>query len=306
MRKSIFSILGLYLLCIFIYPSIFGGIRGEIVGKDNNPIIGVRVTIISEEYPTTDRYTMKTNKKGNFIQIGLTPGYYQVQCEKDGYMPLTKTIQVPFSIIDIEVILIIAEEVAVQEKILGHKKSSEASKLLQQGNYEEAAKLYQEAIDKNPQDPTHYYNLGIAFMRMDKHDEAIEAFKKMIEIQPDSYSALKCLGQLYGKKKDYEEASKYFFLAVKVSSDDPEAHYNLGVSLVNIGDYPRALDAFRKSINSQEDYADSYYQLGLLYLNQNKLDEALAAFEEFIKLEPEDPKASTARNMIEFLKKQKK
>jgi Tfp pilus assembly protein PilF len=306
LRKSIFSIFGLFLLCIYIYPSVHGGIKGKIVGKDNNPINGVRVTIISMEY-TTERYAMKTNKKGEFIQIGLTPGYYQVRCEKDGYMPLAKKIKVPISeIVEKEFILTLHEEVTLPKQIPGNKVSSKASKLFQQGNYEEAAKLYQDAIDKNPEDPIYYYNLGTTYIRLDKSEEAIEAFKKMLKIQPDSFLALKYLGELYGKKKDYEEASKYFVLAVKVSSNDPEAHYNLGVSLENMGDYPRALDAFQKSINCQEDYADSYYQLGLLYVNQNKLDGALAAFEKFIQLEPGDSKASTARNMIEFIKKQKK
>lgn len=308
MKKYIFSLFGLFLFSLYILSSVHGGIKGKILDNNDNAIEGVRVTIISIEYPS-ERHPLKTNKKGEFIQIGLFPGFYQVRCEKDGYIPLAKKIRVHISeVVDEEFILTLTphEEVNLPKQIPGRKESVEGIKLFQQGNYEEAAKLYQKAIDKNPEDPIHYYNLGTTYIRMDRPEEAIKVFKKMIEIQPDSFSALKYLGQLYGNKKDFEEASKYLALAVKVSSDDPEAYYNLGVSLMNIVDYTGALDAFQKSINCQEDYADSYYQLGLLYLNQNKSYEALSAFKKFIQLKPEDPKASTARNMIEFIKKQKK
>lgn len=306
MKKYTCAFFGLVIFFFYIFSAVHGSIRGKILDDNNNPIEEVRVAIISMEYPS-ERHTLKTNKKGEFIQIGLSPGYYQVQCEKDGYMPLTKEIRVGISeIVEKEFILIASEEIIAPKQILGRKESSEAGKLFQQGKYEEAAKLYHEAIDNNPEEPIFYYNLGISYMRMKKPEEAIEVFKKMIEIQPDSYSALKYLGELYGKKKDYEEASRYLARAVKVSFDDPEAYYNLGVSLMNISDYTGALDAFQKSINCQEDYADSYYQLGLLYLNQNKLDEALSAFEKFLQIAPQDPKASTAKNIIEFIKEQKK
>lgn len=306
MKKYIFFLYSVVLFSFYLFSAIHGGIKGRIVDDNNNPIDVVRVTIISMEYPS-EKYTLKTNKKGEFIQIGLSPGYYQVRCEKEGYMPLAKEVRIHISeIVEKEFILTNAEEAAIPKQVPGRKESSKASKLFQQGKYEEAAKLYREAIDENPEDPIYYYNLGIAYMRLNKDDEAIEVFKKMTEIQSESFSALKYLGQLYAKKKDYKEASKYFSQAVKISSDDPEAYYNLGISLMNTGDYPEALGAFQKSINCQEDYADSYYQLGLLYLNQDKFDEALAAFETFLQIKPDDPKASTARNMIEFIKKKKK
>lgn len=306
MKKYIVFLLCLFLFSLHVFSAVHGGIKGKIVDNKNNPIDGVGVIIISMEYPS-ERLTLKTNKKGEFIQIGLSPGYYQVRCEKNGYMPLAKEIRVHISeIVEKDFILTTSEKPALPKQVPGRKESGEASRLFQQGKYEEAAKLYKEALDKNPEDPIYYYNLGIAYLRMSKIDEAIEVFKKMIEIQPNSFLALKYLGQIYGEKKDFGEASKYLAKAVKISSDDPEAYYNLGISLMNTGDYPGALEAFQKSIICQQGYADSYYQLGLLYLNQNKLDEAKAAFEKFLQLKPDDPKASTARNMIEFIKKQKK
>lgn len=303
MKKYIVFLLCLFSFSLHGFSAVHGGIKGKIVDNDNNPVEGVRVTIISMEYPS-ERYTLKTNKKGEFIQIGLAPGYYQVRCEKDGYAPLVNEVRVHISeIVEKEFILSPVEGPSSPEKIPGQEESSKASKLFQQGKYEEAVKLYQEAVEKNPDDPIYFYNLGIAYMRLNKIDEAIEALKKMIEIQPESFLALKYLGELYAKKGDYEKSSKYFNQAVKISSDDPEAYYNLGISLMNSGDYPGALEAFEKSIHSQKDYADSYYQLGLLYLNQNKLDKALEAFEKFLQISPDDSKASMARNMIEFIKK---
>lgn len=305
MRKATFLLLTLFLFYLHTYSGAHGGIKGKIIDNDNNPIEGVQLTIINMEYPS-ERHTVKTNKKGEFIQIGLYPGYYQVRCEKDKYLPEVKNIKISISkIVEIEIILTSSEKYIAPEQSPEDMVLRKAYELFQQGQYEEAAKVYKEAIDKDPENPTLYYNLGIAYMRLDKPDEAIQAFKKMIEIQPDSFSALKNLGELYAKEKYYEEASKYFSLAVNISSDDPEAYFNLGVSLMNCGDYPGAMEAFQRSINCQRNYAASYYQLGLLYVNQNKLEEAVAAFEKFLKLAPKDTKASTARKIIEFIKKKK-
>ena len=46
------------------------------------------------------------------------------------------------------------------------------------------------------------------------------------------------------------------------------------------------------------------HQLGLLHLNQDNLAEAQKAFEKFLQYAPDDAKAPTAKNMLDFIKKQ--
>ncbi len=304
MRKTVFLFLALFLFSKLSFPAAHGAIKGKVFDRNKNPIEGVQLTIISMEYPT-EQHLVKTDKKGEFIQIGLSPGYYQVKCEKEGFRPMIKEVRVSLLVFtEVEFGLNLAEETRAQKTELGDKELRLANKFFQEGNYQQAFESYKGVIAKRPGEPTLYYNLGVTALFLENSEEASEAFKKMLELQPDSFSALKKLGEIYGKKKDFQTASQYFAKAVAVSADDPEAYYNLGISLLNTGDLKRAQDAFFKSIACQDSYADSYYQLGLLHLNQNNLAEAQKAFEKFLQYAPDDAKAPTAKNMLDFIKKQ--
>ena len=60
-----------------------GMCKGKVVDAKNQPIEGAKVTIEFKE-GINRRYEVKTNKKGEFMQIGLQPGQYKVTAEKQG------------------------------------------------------------------------------------------------------------------------------------------------------------------------------------------------------------------------------
>jgi len=278
-----------------------GGIKGTVVDQNNDPIEGVKVTIVSIEYPS-QIFNLKTDKRGQFIQIGIEPGSYRVLCEKEGFSQHQSQIKVSMNTREeITVNLRPGQQEILVQGIPGSEELSEALQLFQKGKYEEALVGFKSALEKKPEDAIVYYNLGATYMVLEKQNEAIDAFRRSIDIQPDNFQALKYIGQLYGKKENYEEASKYYTRAAKISADDPEVFYNLGVSLMNINNQNEALNAFQKSIGCKKDYADAYYQLGLLYLNLNKMDKARTALKEFLRLAPDDPKAAMAKKILELL-----
>jgi len=299
---------GIIILFMLLFLSLYlsgtkGGIKGLVVDNQKKPIEGVAVTIIPLEYPST-QYVLKTNKKGEFFQIGLDPDYYQVRCEKDGYMPESARIKVSISEIAEAFITLnpVTPHLEVRT-ISGSAESKKAYQLYLDGKLEEAATEYRAAIEKNPGEASNYFNLGVMWMALNKFDEAVEAFKRAIEIQPQNFSALKYLGQIYSNENAYDEAEKYYRLASKVSAEDPEIFYNIGIIRMKAGDYPGAAEAFKKSIACDSHYADAIYQLGLIYLNQNQLLDALDAFEKFLKVSPDDPKAENVKKMIEIIRK---
>jgi tetratricopeptide (TPR) repeat protein len=285
-----------------VFPVVKGGLKGKITDDKNNPISNVSVTIISVEYPS-QQYKLTTNKKGEFIQIGLDPGYYLMRCEKEAYQPKEEQIRVPINQIVEKDITLNAEtgQMGVEE-IPGRKELREANKLYQEGKYEEALAAYQQAAVQAPEEATVQFNIGVTFMALGKVEDAAASFKKTLQIQPENSQALKYLGQIFGELKAFDESVEFYSRAAKISSNDPEIFYNLGVGHMNLGNQDAALEAFQKSIACNESYADSYYQLGLIFLNRNKMAEALAALEKFLLLAPEDGKAGNVREMIKIIK----
>ena len=284
-----------------------GGIKGKVLDQEQKPVEGAKITITNLEY-TTSQFIVKSNDNGEFIQIGLEPGYYQVVVEKEGFDPVMKQIRVHIKeIVEKEFILDKVKEVKMKKETPGEKEAKKAQKFYEEGNFKDAIESYQQALQKNPDNPEYHYNLGIVYIELGDVENAITALQKAIEIQPQNFLALKALGQIFVKeKKDYAKAVEYYSRASDISPDDPEVFFNLGVGHLNLQNFTQALEAFQKTIDCNESFSEAYYQLGLLHINQNNFEKAMEALEKFIELAPDDPKVPTADNMLEFLRKQKK
>src|SRR5438270_463760 len=58
-----------------------GQVKGKVVDKDNKPVEGAVVSIENLD-GAGQKLTTKTDKKGQYIQIGLTPGKYKISVTK--------------------------------------------------------------------------------------------------------------------------------------------------------------------------------------------------------------------------------
>ena len=57
-------------------------LKGKVVDAKGAPVDGAKVTITAKGMKNTRE--VKTNKKGEWVQIGLFPGDYSITAEKDG------------------------------------------------------------------------------------------------------------------------------------------------------------------------------------------------------------------------------
>lgn len=299
-KKTILTALFFLVISLHFFGTIRGTIRGVVKGKEGIPIEDVTVTVSSIQYSTV-RYVLKTNKKGEFFQIGLQPDYYQIKAEKDGYLPVIIEKRVRMQVVT--VVSIEMEEGKYHiGKSPGEDDFNDGIRLFNEGKHEEAAQSFQKATEKEPFEPIYYNNLGETYIKMEKYEEAIEAYNKMNEIQPESYTANKKLGELYGLKKEYEKAIPYYAKAAELSPEDPVAFYDIGACLINTHEYPSAIEALSKAVELKPDYALAYYQMGMIHVNQNQKDQAIKNLEKFLELAPEDPNAEVARQLIKYLK----
>ena len=73
--------------------------------------------------------------------------------------------------------------------ILAYQKSSEASKLYNENDYEGAIKLYDEAIQFNPYDYNLYNNRGRSYYGSKQYEKALKDFDKALELNPNCNAA---------------------------------------------------------------------------------------------------------------------
>jgi len=301
-------ILFVLMCCLLVYSTsieaqVQGKVRGAVIDNQGQPLEKVTVSIISVR-SASQRYEVKTDKDGKFAQIGIQPGYYQVICKKDGF--ITRTTEVHVEIASdtfLEIKLEAADQITMKSLSAADKAFMNATNLYNSQKYEEAVAGFREAIRLNPGNWAYYFNLGLAYKKLNKPADARVAFTRAVELNPDSFSANKEIGELLAREGDFNQAAEYYKKAVSLSPSDPDGHYNLGVCLVNLGQSEEALGHFQKTVELRADYADAYFQLGSIYISQNKVKEAIECLEKFVQLAPQHEKAPLARQLLDYLKK---
>jgi len=303
--KRQFLIAGWLLLSLALgsWPQVQGKIEGTVTDKNGRPLAGVEINIISTKMASR-HFERKTDKNGKFVQIGLWPGYYQVNFKKEGYLPVSREVKVSIgesTLVDIKM-----EEVEKSiEKMLSKADQLflKGNKLFAENKFAEAAAIFEKAISLNDTQWGYYFNLGLCYKKMGQSEKAVEVFQQSLKLNPESFIITKELGEALAKLGHYDDADEHYQKAVELNQDDPDVYYNYGVVLINLGKSPEALEAFQRAIELNPEHADAYYQLGTLYIGQNKTQEAIASLEKFIQLAPDDPKVKTAQQLLSYLKK---
>ena len=116
--------------------------------------------------------------------------------------------------------------------------------LLYTGNSDEAERLLEEYISKNPPSPDLLNLKGEIKYQKGNHKEAKEIFKKVIQSWPEYGKTLNNLGVIYWSEGKAEEGLKQFMKALKNNPDDLTATLNTGDILINLGNSRQAEKLF--------------------------------------------------------------
>ncbi len=85
-----------------------------------------------------------------------------------------------------------------------------ASKLFGENKFEEAIKLYSQAIEVKPDFTSAYFNRALAYAILNKYDEATRDANKVISLEPNSCDAPYVMGIISEYKQDYAGAAQWY------------------------------------------------------------------------------------------------
>jgi tetratricopeptide (TPR) repeat protein len=303
-------------LAILATPAIAqtGQIKGRVVDAENKPVEGAKVTV--QQIDTNSKFELKTNKKGEYMQIGMPPGQYKITAEKEG-LTQTKTQKVSLDMAEVNLTLkkggdlgdMSKEDRAKAEaRVAGIKAAyADAAALSNAGKHDEAIAKFNEVLKDVPRCTECY--IGIALSNREKKDYAAAeaAYKKALEIDANSVDAYSGLATVYNDQKKFTEAQAMSAEASKRSSTggasgNADVLYNAGVISWNANDFAKAGEQFTAAIAANPNHAESHFMLGQVYLNLGKLPEAAKQFEAYTKLAPTGPNAEKAKTNFEMLK----
>jgi Tfp pilus assembly protein PilF len=170
----------------------------------------------------------------------------------------------------------------------------QGSVLLQQEQYREALKKFQEADRIAPGNATVHNMSGLCYLRLEEYDQAVASFNTALDLIPSFTDARNNRGAAYLALEQYRLA-EVDFLAVLGDSTYPHrvaGYYNLGMTYYRRGQLAAAEENFLKAVTATQPVFEAYVRLSEIAQNQNRGEEAVSLMEEARLKFPERTDAS--------------
>lgn len=149
----------------------------------------------------------------------------------------------------------------------------------------EAVAAYKKSLDLDGNQPTAWYDLGVAYAAMDQFPEAISAYTKAIELDKTMARAFNNRAAAYARLKQFENAIADCSHAVELDPNDFLAWRNRGLARHDNGDLVGAMKDYDESIRINGKVAETYHYRGNVFLDQRNWSRALEDFNQAILLD---------------------
>ena len=268
-----------------------GGIEGKCTGEDGKPLAGYTIKVERQEMNWVSH--TKTNKKGEYVYIGLTPAEYKITLlspsgalvfhitQKIGMggpdtvdfdMAKEKANSAKQQMANPDTAKKIEEQTKDQKAFVGLKATfDQATLLYNQRHFAEAAAMFEQALTlaKEKNVPVVLARMADAYGAAAKQDQT-----------PDA------------RKQDQQKAIETYQKALALSPNEATLHNNLGSVYAEMGKVDDAKAEFQKAADANPSGASGYYyNLGVVMVNQGKMDDAGVALKKATELDPNNASA---------------
>jgi len=155
------------------------------------------------------------------------------------------------------------------------------------GNYQEAAREFERAVETEPTNDNAFRGLAGAYEHLGKSEEAENTYRRAIELRPHYWAGYNWLGAFYFRHARFREAAEMFNQVVALAPDSFLGYSNLGATYVEQARYAEAIKVLEQSIAIRaSDYG--YTNLGNAYFFLRRYEEADQAYEQAVRLAEKD------------------
>lgn len=181
-------------------------------------------------------------------------------------------------------------------KVAMDLKHPEAPRLLARvyhraGKLDEAEALFQELLQKSPNDADLRYRLGKVYLDKGDLNSAGSTFRQVLQLDPNNAAAHNGLANLYYRQRMMSEAMAEYQKALQLDPNLADAHIDLGNVYFATGNYPEAAKYFKRYVALEPRDAAGYFLLAKAYQMQRDstlFREGVAAAERAVRLDPQN------------------
>jgi len=310
-----------------------GGLTGKCTLQDGTPCMQCLLVIERQDIKGT--YKVKTNKKGEYVYVGLPLGNYKINLQ-DPNGKLLFYINHHVGMGDpTEVNFDLAKEMAAakqeqaqnpefQKKQLEQEKEQKSftglKQLFDQGQalygekkYAEAATMFEQALPlaKDKNQIAVLTRLADSYDKAGQHDKALETYQKVVALNPNDANVHNSMGSVYAAMGKVPEAQAEFQKSAEIDpANAAQAYYNLGAIMTNSGKLDEAAAAFKKATEINPKYADAYFLEAQALMGKATMGPdgkvvpaagTVEALQAYLNLDPNGKYAASAQGMLQSI-----
>ncbi len=166
------------------------------------------------------------------------------------------------------------------------------------GNFTEALRCYQKALDLGPDLGYVLVNAAHAQESLGRAAEAERLYRHALAADAKNADAANGLGLLMAKQDRNDEARSLFESAIAARRDDASAINNLGVLYINMGRVNDAIAAFQYGIKVAPDNEMLYLNLARVWVQKGERGKAHDLMQELLARKPDSQLASKALEQL--------
>lgn len=157
-------------------------------------------------------------------------------------------------------------------------------KLHQQGKLGQAKAIYEQVLEKNPENFDALHLLGVIAAANQNPSIAAELIGKALEVNPLSAEAYSNRSVVLNELMRFEEALASCDRAIAIKLDYADAHYNRGNALNALRRFEEALTSYDRAIAIKIDYAEAYNNRSTALQELKYFEEAVAGYDKAIAI----------------------
>ena len=178
-----------------------------------------------------------------------------------------------------------------------HPRLEEATTLIQQGRFSEAATLLGYVVQADPGDVNALLMLGSALSLVPRRDEAVQVLLKAMELRPHEARVYASAGAAFARLGEHDAALQVYQRAVSIDANLGDAHLNIALILAAREEFDPAEEHLARAVGLESDRgkrARLHFLLGRLHAERGQLQQAKAEFDRSIALDANSGEAQLA------------
>ncbi|EHJ08847.1 tetratricopeptide repeat protein [Staphylococcus simiae] len=154
---------------------------------------------------------------------------------------------------------------------------------------DKAERFFQKALTLDANNGVIYYNLANLYYNQQRYQDAIKLYQQALETKIEQVDCNYMIGMSFNQLEAFKQALPYFMTAAELDQqDDTEIQFQYGLILCRLEMFDQAIQQLQHVLTIDSEHVDALYNLGLAtYMKNENIEEAITYFQRAVDIDPQ-------------------